>query len=36
MRSDCVKAFHLDAEPPQLRDGYGRNPFGQGCLLARH
>ena len=35
MRSDEVKAFQLDAEPPRLRDGYGRNPFGQGCLLAR-
>jgi Protein of unknown function (DUF1501) len=35
MRSDEVKAFHLDAEQPRLRDGYGRNPFGQGCLLAR-
>jgi Protein of unknown function (DUF1501) len=35
MRSDGVKAFHLDSEPAKLRDGYGRNPFGQGCLLAR-
>jgi hypothetical protein len=35
MRSDGVKAFHLDAEPDRLRDAYGRNPFGQGCLLAR-
>jgi hypothetical protein len=35
MRSDGVKAFRLDDEPARLRDAYGRNPFGQGCLLAR-
>jgi hypothetical protein len=35
MRSDGVKAFNLDGEPPRLRDAYGRNAFGQGCLLAR-
>ncbi len=35
MRSEGVKAFHLDTEPAPLRDAYGRNPFGQGCLLAR-
>jgi hypothetical protein len=35
MRSDGVKAFRLDDEPERLRDAYGRNPFGQGCLLAR-
>jgi Protein of unknown function (DUF1501) len=35
MRSDGVKAFNLDDEPAKLRDSYGRNPFGQGCLLAR-
>lgn len=28
-------AFALDQEPPELRDAYGRTPFGQGCLLAR-
>lgn len=28
-------AFDLSAEPARLRDRYGRNPFGQGCLLAR-
>src|SRR6185437_14181693 len=28
-------AFNLDEEPPILRDAYGRNLFGQGCLLAR-
>jgi len=35
MRSDGVKAFNLDDEPAKLRDAYGRNAFGQGCLLAR-
>ncbi len=29
------KAFHLDHEPPPLRDRYGRTRFGQSCLLAR-
>ncbi len=28
-------AFELDEEPTELRDAYGRNRFGQGCLLAR-
>jgi len=28
-------AFRLDEEPDLLRDAYGRNRFGQGCLLAR-
>lgn len=35
MRSEAVKAFHLDSEPDKLRDEYGRNQFGQACLLAR-
>ena len=35
MRSKAVEAFNLDGEPAALRDAYGRNPFGQGCLLAR-
>lgn len=35
MRSEAVKAFNLDSEPDKLRDAYGRNQFGQGCLLAR-
>ena len=35
MRSDAVHAFKLDDEPDELRDAYGRNQFGQGCLLAR-
>jgi hypothetical protein len=35
MRSTAVKAFDLDEERKALRDAYGRNLFGQGCLLAR-
>lgn len=35
MRTDAAKAFDLDTEPARLRDAYGRNQFGQGCLLAR-
>jgi hypothetical protein len=35
MKSSSVKAFHLDEEPMALRDAYGRNLFGQSCLLAR-
>jgi Protein of unknown function (DUF1501) len=35
MRSSATKAFDLDSEPKALRDRYGRNLFGQGCLLAR-
>lgn len=33
--SDAKGAFKLDEEPAALRDKYGRNRFGQGCLLAR-
>jgi hypothetical protein len=35
MRSAASKAFNLSEEPKALRDRYGRNQFGQGCLLAR-
>jgi hypothetical protein len=35
MRSTATKAFKLDEEKKELRDRYGRNLFGQGCLLAR-
>src|SRR5262249_41953119 len=35
MRSQAAKAFNLDEEKSALRDAYGRNLFGQGCLLAR-
>jgi uncharacterized protein (DUF1501 family) len=33
--SPLLSAFNLDAESEKLRDAYGRNEFGQGCLLAR-
>jgi hypothetical protein len=33
--SPRMKAFDLEEEPSPLRDAYGRNAFGQGCLLAR-
>jgi uncharacterized protein (DUF1501 family) len=29
------RAFDLGQEPARLRDAYGRNTFGQSCLLAR-
>ncbi|MBI1349150.1 DUF1501 domain-containing protein [bacterium] len=29
------RAFEIDKEDPKLRDAYGRNKFGQSCLLAR-
>ena len=35
MKSDDLKAFDLTNEPQPLRDEYGDNNFGQGCLLAR-
>src|SRR5262249_19798618 len=35
MRTAAARAFDLEREPAKLRDAYGRNPFGQGCLLAR-
>lgn len=35
MKSEAVRAFDLDQEDAALRDAYGRNAFGQGCLLAR-
>jgi uncharacterized protein (DUF1501 family) len=33
--SSDMKAFDLNKEPDKLRDEYGRNQFGAGCLLAR-
>ncbi len=33
--TDAHGAFRLDEEPAKIRDAYGRNRFGQGCLLAR-
>lgn len=35
MNSAAIRAFDLDSEDQMLRDAYGRNAFGQGCLLAR-
>ena len=35
MRTSAAKAFNLEEEKAAIRDGYGRNLFGQGCLLAR-
>jgi hypothetical protein len=35
MRSAAAKAFELEEEKADVRDAYGRNLFGQGCLLAR-
>ena len=35
MRDSAAKAFDLSNEDGKLRDRYGRNRFGQGCLLAR-
>ncbi|HEV3262893.1 MAG TPA: DUF1501 domain-containing protein [Gemmataceae bacterium] len=29
------RAFDVGREPDRVRDGYGRNVFGQSCLLAR-
>ncbi|HEV3117719.1 MAG TPA: DUF1501 domain-containing protein, partial [Gemmataceae bacterium] len=31
----AAKAFNINDEPKAVRDGYGRDMFGQGCLLAR-
>jgi len=35
MESDDLKAFDIARERDELRDAYGRDQFGQGCLLAR-
>lgn len=35
MKSDDLKAFDLTQEPADLRQAYGKESFGQGCLLAR-
>jgi len=32
---DAGKLFDLAQEKAELRDGYGRNTFGQSCLMAR-
>jgi len=35
MKSEDLKAFDLTQEPDELRKAYGKESFGQGCLLAR-
>ena len=35
MTSEQLKAFSVESEPAGLRDAYGDNPFGKGCLVAR-
>lgn len=35
MRSRDLVAFDISDEPDGLKERYGKNPFGQGCLLAR-
>jgi uncharacterized protein (DUF1501 family) len=35
MAPQAAAAFRLTDEPARVRDRYGRNLFGQGCLLAR-
>jgi hypothetical protein len=35
MKTEAAKAFRLEEEPDRVREAYGKNLFGQGCLLAR-
>src|SRR5262249_8610275 len=35
IETEARGAFRLEEESAKLRDAYGRNRFGQGCLLAR-
>ena len=35
INSEKTKAFELHEEPAALRQAYGMNRFGQGCLMAR-
>ncbi|VTS06917.1 DUF1501 domain-containing protein [Tuwongella immobilis] len=35
MRPEAAATFDLEQERTEVRDRYGRNLFGQGCLLAR-
>src|SRR5439155_24908490 len=35
MKTAASKAFNIEEEKDSVRDAYGRNLFGQGCLLAR-
>lgn len=35
MESSDLKAFDIKKEPKKVQDAYGKERFGQGCLLAR-
>jgi uncharacterized protein (DUF1501 family) len=35
MSTTAGRALNVEEEPAAVRDAYGRNRFGQGCLLAR-
>ncbi len=35
MQSSDLKAFDIKKEPQKIQNAYGKNRFGQGCLLAR-
>lgn len=35
MSSEQMKAFRVNQEPANMRERYGNDAFGQGCLLAR-
>ncbi|MEM6776357.1 MAG: DUF1501 domain-containing protein [Planctomycetota bacterium] len=35
MTSDQMDAFNVEQEPEEIRERYGTDNFGQGCLLAR-
>ena len=35
MTSDQMEAFRVEKEPDQVKERYGTDNFGQGCLLAR-
>lgn len=35
MGSDSLKVFDIKEEPEKIREAYGNNSLGQGCLLAR-
>ena len=35
MKSEDLRAFDLKDEPESVREAYGKDRFGQGCLLAR-
>lgn len=35
INSPNIKAFELKEEPAEIRQAYGMNRFGQGCLMAR-